>query len=95
MEEKYENTLFVSVFDTVYVSDLLIVGIMVARLHTWPAVLDPGSPLVQVDEYRELFGDWSSTDEQIIKRLQYMEAFCRNIIKPELKSYVRNKSSRS
>ena len=89
MEEKYEQTLFVSVFDTVYVSDLLVVSLMMARLYSWPSVLDPGSPLVSVDEYRELFGDWLSTDEQIIKRLQYMEAFCRNIIKPELKSYVR------
>ena len=90
MQEKYEKILFVSVFDTVYVSDLLVIGLMVVKLRSWPSVLDPGSPLVQVDEYRELFGDWCSTDEQIIKRLQYMEAFCRNIIKPELKSYVRN-----
>ena len=90
MQEKYEKILFVSVFDTVYVSDLLVIGLMVVKLRSWPSVLEPGSPRVQVDEYRELFGDWCSTDEQIIKRLQYMEAFCRNIIKPELKSYVRN-----
>lgn len=39
---------------------------------------------VSVEEYRTLLGDESSTDEQIERRLRYIEALCRNVITLEL-----------
>lgn len=44
--------------------------------------------MVSVEEYRKILNDHTSTDEQIKKRLQYLEGLCRNIIKPELQTYV-------
>lgn len=43
---------------------------------------------VSVAEYREMLLDDVSTDEQIIKRLQYLGALCRNVIKSELQTYA-------
>jgi len=43
--------------------------------------------VVSITEYRRLTGDKTSTDERIVERLQYLEAFCRNVIKNELKKY--------
>jgi len=40
--------------------------------------------LVTTKEYRELLNDNETSDEQIQKRLEYLEAFCRNIIRQEL-----------
>ena len=48
----------------------------------------PKKSIISVDEYRRLLGDYKSTDEQIVERLQFLEAFCRNIIKPEIKKYA-------
>jgi hypothetical protein len=39
-------------------------------------------------EYRELLKDNMSSDEIIIKRLNYLEVFFRNIIKSGLRDYV-------
>lgn len=39
---------------------------------------------VSIYEYRRMFGDNISTDDQIIRRLQYLEASCRNVIRGEL-----------
>lgn len=47
--------------------------------------------IISVDEYRQLVGDYTSTDERITERLQYLESFCRNIIKPEIKKYADTK----
>ncbi|MEI7765611.1 MAG: hypothetical protein WCI93_03440 [bacterium] len=47
--------------------------------------------MVSIDEYRKILGDYTSTDEQIKKRINYLEAFCRNIIKFELETYVKGK----
>ena len=44
--------------------------------------------MVSVEEYREILMDRISSDEQIKKRLEYLEAFCRNIIQAELERYV-------
>ena len=44
--------------------------------------------VITTDEYRKLLDDHTSTDEQIAKRLEYLEAFCRNVIKLELEQYV-------
>jgi hypothetical protein len=34
--------------------------------------------------------DETSTDEQILKRLSYLEALCRNVIKHELEKFEKN-----
>ena len=44
--------------------------------------------VVTIDEYRKILDDKDSSDEQITKRIQYIEALCRNIIKQELENYV-------
>lgn len=50
--------------------------------------------VVTVDEYRKILDDKDSSDEQITKRIQYIEALCRNIAKQELENYVnQNKQS--
>lgn len=48
-----------------------------------------GSTVVSVREYREMFADNISTDEQVVKRLRYLEALCRNAIKGELQEYAK------
>ena len=40
--------------------------------------------VVSIKEYRQLLGDKISTDGDIVKRLQYLEAFCFNIVRLEL-----------
>jgi hypothetical protein len=49
---------------------------------------DNNKALISVQEYREFVNDGISSDEQIKKRLVYLEAFCRKIIKYELEKYV-------
>ncbi len=41
-----------------------------------------------IKEYRELLKDDISSDEIIVKRLNYLEGFFRNIIKSGLRDYV-------
>lgn len=50
--------------------------------------LHDSGPLLTTEEYRKILGDNASTDEQIKRRIQFLEAFCRNIIKLELKGYT-------
>lgn len=42
-------------------------------------------------KYREILNDYRSTEEQITKRLQYLEAFCRNVIRSELENVCQKK----
>jgi hypothetical protein len=44
--------------------------------------------VITADEYRKILNDATSTDEQIAKRVEYLEAFCRNIIKVELETLI-------
>ena len=46
---------------------------------------------ISSDEYREILNDYTSTDEQIQKRLQYLESFCRNIARLELQNLRKTK----
>ncbi len=46
--------------------------------------------IVSVKEYREILNDHSSTEEQICKRIEYLEAFCRNIARSEIEVYVKS-----
>lgn len=48
----------------------------------------------RINECRKLLNDYSSSDELIKKRLDYLEALCRNIIKNEIKIYVSNPNKR-
>lgn len=44
--------------------------------------------VMAVGEYREMMNDYGSTDVQIMLRLEYLESFCRDIIRFELNRYV-------
>jgi hypothetical protein len=44
--------------------------------------------ILSVEEYRAILNDHKSTDEQIEKRLAFLEQFCRGIIRQELTTYV-------
>ncbi len=48
--------------------------------------------VVSIAEYRKMLKDNKSTDEQILDRLRYLEALCRNVIRDELENYVNTKS---
>lgn len=43
---------------------------------------------ILISEYRKLTKDQISSDDKILKRLQFLEAFCRNVTKLELKNYL-------
>lgn len=49
---------------------------------------NPLTLLVSIAEYRKLLGDEVSPDVDILRRLQYLEALCRYMIREELKNYV-------
>lgn len=78
--------LSVFVYDFILVSEVVVVELIVERITTWSVSRKNGT-VVSVAEYRQLLGDRTSTDERIVERLQFLEAFCRNIIKPELQTY--------
>ena len=82
------DTLSFSVFDSVYVSDYVlewtIVGLITERLITWDFDIKNDETVVSVAEYRKILHDDISTDKDIARRLRYLEAFCKNIIKSEL-----------
>jgi hypothetical protein len=54
-----------------------------------PRENEGSSTVVSVAEYRKMLGDNKSTDEQILNRLRYLEALCRNVIRGELENYVK------
>lgn len=45
--------------------------------------------MITKEEYRRVLNDYSTSDEIIIKRVEYLTVFCRKIIKDELEKYVR------
>lgn len=45
---------------------------------------------ISIQEYRKIMSDETSTEEQILKRLNYLEALCRNVIKQELEKFEKN-----
>ena len=82
------TTLYISVHDSVSVSEALIIELFIVRLTTTWALPEKDGMVVSVAEYRKLLGDQTSPDERIVERLQFLEAFCRNIIQPEIKIYA-------
>ena len=94
METQGIEALSIVVCESISVSEAVIIGVIVERLTTWKVSLNGSTTLVSIAEYRQLLGDHASTDERITERLQYLEAFCRNIIKPELqKIYEQSKET--
>ena len=90
MNKQQPDQLSILVHDSILVSENLVIELIVKRITTWKVKAD--GLVVSVAEYRKMLGDYKSTDERIVERLRYLEAFCRNIIKPELKTYVATKS---
>lgn len=45
---------------------------------------------ISIAEYRKIMSDETSTDEQILKRLNYLEALCRNVTRQELDEFHKN-----
>jgi hypothetical protein len=79
--------LYISVHEDIHVSEWWVVGVIVARVINWDFNPKEGETLVSIAEYRSMLGNTTSNDEDIARRLQYLEAYCRNIIKLELQSY--------
>ena len=44
-------------------------------------------PVVTIVEYRKFLDDYKTSDEVILKRLEYIETLCRNVIRQELYEY--------
>jgi hypothetical protein len=88
-----DTALKIFISDSVLVSEAIVVGIIYERLTTWK-VSGKSETVVSVAEYRKLLGDQISSDERITERLMFLEAFCRNVIRPELEIYG-NKKHRS
>ena len=86
MNKQQLDPLSILVHDSILVSETLVIRLIVTRITTWKVKAD--GLVVSVAEYRKMLGDYKSTDERIVERLRYLEAFCRNIIKPELKTYA-------
>jgi len=82
------DTLSISVFEEISVSEIIVVELLVLRLITWRGRQEDAPPLVSIDEYRRALGDLRSSDEKVAQRLGYLEAFCRNIIRLELETYA-------
>lgn len=86
-ENQTNATLSVIVHESVSVSSALIIGVIVVRLSTGTTSQRKNETLVSVAEYRRLLDDNTSTDAQVVERLQYLESFCRSIIKPAIQIY--------
>ena len=50
--------------------------------------------VVSVAEYRKLLNDYKNTDEKIRERIEFIERFCRKIIRSQLKIYAENKRTK-
>jgi hypothetical protein len=50
---------------------------------------------MEIKEYRKILNDDFSSDEQIQKRLDYLEALCRNVIKIELEKHFPKSAQRA
>lgn len=53
-----------------------------------PLGVEDCNAIIPIARYRELTGDYTSTDARVIERLQYLERFCRIIIQTELDKYA-------
>ncbi len=65
-------------------------GLIIEKLTSSPLTNLPNHDIISIAEYRKISSDNISSDEQIRKRLNYLEAFCRNIAKAEINSYLKS-----
>ena len=84
-KESDNNVLSIFVFDSIFISETTVVNLIVERITIWEGKSEGSDTVVSVEEYRQLLNDFITPTERIQERLQYLESFCRNIIKPELK----------
>ncbi len=47
--------------------------------------------IISISEYRKLLDDNTSSDEEINKKVTYLEAFCRNIVRQDLEKFLQGK----
>lgn len=47
--------------------------------------------MITVKRYREVMNDYSTSDDEIKKKIEYIKNFCRGIIKLELNKYENRK----
>lgn len=47
--------------------------------------------MVTIEEYREMLKDYTSTDKQIKNRIDYLEAYCRSIVRQEIEDFIEEK----
>lgn len=88
------ETLSIFVHDSILVSEDIIITLIIERIKTFKVRLKERESVVSVEEYRQLLNDFTTSSERIEERVQYLEAFCRNIIKPELrKIYEQSKKN--
>ena len=97
MNEKIQTaSISIFVHESISVAELFVVELIIERITTWKAKSDKSKSVISVEEYRQLTNDFISSAERIEERVQYLESFCRNIIKPELKKiYEQSKKNRT
>jgi hypothetical protein len=44
--------------------------------------------VIPIADYRRILKDTASSDTEIVDRLQYLESFCRSVIRIELEKHV-------
>ena len=95
MNEKIQtDSISIFVYDSVSVAEVFVIELIIERITTWKAKSDKSKSVISVEEYRQLTNDFTSSAERIEERVQYLESFCRNIIRPELqKIYVESKKN--
>ena len=95
MNEKIStDSISIFVHDSVSVAEAFVVELIIERITTWKAKSAKSKSVVSVEEYRQLTNDFTSSAERIEERVQYLESFCRNIIRPELqKIYEQSKKN--
>ena len=49
--------------------------------------------MLSIEKYRKIRNDYTSSDEQVKGRLEYLHAFFRNIIRIELEKYAGKRSA--
>ncbi len=47
--------------------------------------------IISISEYRKILNDNKSSDEEVRKKVTYLEAFCRNIVRQDVEKFVRTK----
>jgi len=50
--------------------------------------------MITTDEYRKILSDYSSPEELIRKRIEFLTAFCRNLAKNEIENYVKKNNTK-